>query len=189
MNNVRFYRDFMVCLGLLFYVQTMAFAGHSVSAEAVLYSSSTNNIRYYGKNVHRRVPPASTVKVMTALLVLEKLSLDKVVTISSRPSRVQPSKVNIKAGEKYRVKDLLYALLLNSANDSAVALAEAVAGSEDKFVKMMNRRAKELGSSNTKFVNANGLPSRKGSQYTTPYDMYLIFKQALKQSFFRPDIE
>lgn len=189
MHNISFRRVFIICLALACGMETTAFAGHRVSAQAALFSNSTRHVRYYGKNVHKRVKPASTVKVMTALLVLEHLPLDKVVTISARPSRVQPSKINIRAGEKYRVRDLLYALLLNSANDAAVALAEAVAGSEAEFVRMMNRRARKLGSRHTKFVNANGLPSKKGVQYTTPYDMYLIFRAALKQEFFRSAIK
>ena len=82
---------------------------------------------------------------MTALLVLEKLSLNDYVTVSKRATYPQPTKIYVKPGEQYKVKDLLYAILLKSANDASVVLAEAVAGSEWKFVKMMNRRAKKLG--------------------------------------------
>ncbi len=160
----------------------------SVSARAAIFSNSTRGERYYGKNVHMKVSPASTTKVMTALLVLEKLSLDKVVTVSSRATSPQPTKLHLRAGEKFRVRDLLYAVLLKSANDASVVLAEAVAGSEWEFVQMMNKRAKQLGAKNTRFQNSHGLPS-KGEQYTTAYDMYLIFRAALKHPFFRSAIK
>ncbi len=157
---------------------------YSVSAEAAIFSNSTEVVRYYGKNVHTRVLPASTVKVMTALLVLERLPLNKVVKVSPRATYPQPSKIYVKPGETFRVKDLLYAIMLKSANDASVVLAEAVAGSEEKFVRLMNKRARQLGAKHTRFANAHGLPSKK-KQYTTPYDMYLIFRAALKHDFFR----
>lgn len=155
-----------------------------ISARAVIFSNSTKAKRLYGKNVHARVVPASTVKVLTALLVLENLPLDKVVTVSPRALYPQPSKIHVRAGEQYDVQSLLYAILLNSANDAAIVLAEAVAGSESRFVDLMNQRARQLGCKNTKVVNAHGLP-HAAKQYTTAYDMYLIFRQALKHPFFR----
>lgn len=163
-------------------------SGGWVSARAAIFSNSTAVKRYYGKNVNMRVPPASTTKVMTALLVLERLPLDQVVTVSPRVAGIQPTVINLRPGEKFTVGDLLFALLMNSANDASVVLAEAVAGSEWEFVQLMNRRAKELGAKNTKFVNSNGLPSRY-SQYTTPYDMYLMFREAIKNDFFRKAIK
>ncbi len=87
------------------------------------------------------------------------------------------------------VRDLLYALLLNSANDASVVLAQAVAGSEEQFIDMMNIRAQQLGARNTKFANSHGLPTNDRAQYTTAYDMYLIFVKALKYSFFREVIK
>lgn len=158
-----------------------------ISARAVILSDSTKSKRLYGKNVSTRVPPASTVKVLTALLVLEKLPLDKVVPVSRNALYPQPSKIHVKEGERYDVKSLLYAVLLNSANDAAIVLAEAVAGSEGQFVALMNKRAKELGCKNTKVANVHGLPHAT-KQYTTAYDMYLIFREALKHPFFRQAI-
>lgn len=158
-----------------------------ISARSVIFSNSTKVRRLYGKNVNKRVPPASTVKVMTALLAMERLSLDQTVTASSNVVYPQPSKIYIQPGEQYDIKSLLYAILLKSANDAAVALAEAVAGSEEKFVALMNKKAKELGCKNTKFSNAHGLP-KPTAQYTTAYDMYLIFRAALKYPFFREAI-
>jgi len=160
---------------------------YQVSARAAIFSNSTKVVRYYGKNVHKQVLPASTTKVMTALLVMERLPLDKVVTVSKRATRAQPSKIYAKPGEKFKVRDLLYAILLKSANDASIVLAEAVAGSEAKFVQLMNRRAREINAHHTHFANSNGLPT-KARQYTTPYDMYLIFRRAIRHKFFRDAI-
>lgn len=159
-----------------------------ITAKAAIFSDSTAKKRIYGKDVYRRVLPASTLKVMTALLAMEKLSLDKVVTVSRYATTPQPSKIGVKTGEKYKVRNLLYAVLLKSANDASIVLAEAVAGSEDNFVAMMNKRARQLGCKNTKFANSHGLPD-DDAQYTTAYDMYLIFREALKYPFFRQALQ
>lgn len=159
-----------------------------VSARGAVLMDAGRGKSLYAKNSRTRLLPASTTKVMTALLVLEKLGLDDYVTVSTRAVGMQPSKLNMRPGDKYKVRDLLYGILLNSANDASVALAEAVAGSEWKFVQMMNERARRLGAKNTKFANPNGLPS-KASQYSTAHDMALIFREALKKDFFRQAIK
>lgn len=161
---------------------------YQISCRSVIFSDATKNKRLYGKNVSLKVLPASTTKVMTALIVLERLSLNQYVTVHASATSVQPTKLNLRAGEQYRVADLLHAAIVNSANDATVVLAEAVAGSEWKFIQLMNQRAKQLGAYNTKFANSHGLPTKKGTQYTTAYDMYLIFRQTLKHSFFKQSI-
>ncbi|MBU0469513.1 MAG: serine hydrolase [Candidatus Omnitrophica bacterium] len=161
---------------------------YKVTCQSVIFSDSTRIKRLYGKGVHNRILPASTAKVMTALLVIEKLPLDKYITVSKNATLVQPTMINVKPGEQYKVEDLLYAILIKSANDASVVLAEAVSGSEANFVQLMNQRAKQLGAKRTNFANSNGLPS-KAKQYSTAYDMYLIFRKALKYSFFRKAIE
>src|SRR3989338_1913846 len=92
---------------------------YNVTCKSVIFSDSTKAKRLYGKNVHRRVLPASTTKVMTALLVMEQLNLDQYVTVSHRATLASPTKLNFKSGEKYKVRDLLYAILINSANDAS----------------------------------------------------------------------
>lgn len=166
----------------------VSFAKYNVSCKSVIFSDSTKVKRLYGKRVHDRVLPASTTKVMTALLVLERLKMDDYVTVSSGATKAQPTKLYLNPGERYKVRDLLYAILLKSANDASIVLAEAVAGSEWQFVQMMNKRAHQMGAKHTKFSNSNGLPS-KAEQYTTAYDMYLIFRQALRHQFFRDVIK
>lgn len=155
---------------------------YAVTANSAILIDAANQHRYYGKDIYQPVIPASTTKLMTAILVMESLSLDDFVTVSPRAVRVQPSKLEVRPSEQYRVKDLMYALLLKSANDAAMVLAEAVAGSEDQFVDMMNQRARQLGAKHTHFVNPHGLPSDK-VQYTTAYDMTLILKEALSHPF------
>jgi D-alanyl-D-alanine carboxypeptidase (penicillin-binding protein 5/6) len=110
--------------------------------------------------------------------------LDKYVTVSAHATQVPQTKLGLRAGETFQVRDLLYGLILKSANDAAVALAEAVGGSEAGFVNMMNARARQLGALHSHFANPHGLPS-VGPQYTTAADMSLIFVQALKNDFFR----
>ena len=161
---------------------------YKISAKAALLLDTTRQKQGYAKNIRKKVQPASTTKVMTALLVLERLPLDQLVTVSSRANNIQPSKLHLRLGEQYKVADLLYAILLNSANDASIALAEAVAGSEKKFVALMNRRARQLGAYRTKFANSTGLPQKRISQYTTAYDMALIFRKALEHPFFKKTV-
>jgi len=157
---------------------------YRVTANTAILWNPASNQRYYDLGADREVFPASTTKVLTALLVLENLPLDKYVTVSEHATQVPQTKLGLRAGETYRVRDLLYGLILKSANDAAVALAEAVGGSEGKFVEMMNARAQQLGAMHSHFANPHGLPS-PGPQFTTAADMALIFTQALKNDFFR----
>lgn len=163
----------------------------AMTCKSVIFSNSTKGKRLFGKDVERKILPASTVKIMTALLVLERLPLEQYVTVGAAARDVQPTKLDLVPGERYKVRDLLYAILLKSANDASVVLAQAVAGSEEKFADLMNQRARQLGANDTKFANSHGLPtsSKDRAQYTTAYDMYLIFLKALKHSFFREAIK
>src|ERR1700733_6323888 len=156
---------------------------HVTANTAVLWNPMSNQ-RYFDLGADREVFPASTTKVLTALLVLENLPLDKYVTVSEHATQVPQTKLGLRAGESYRVRDLLYGLILKSANDAAVVLGEAVGGTEGKFVEMMNARAKQLGAVHSHFANPHGLPS-PGTQYTTASDMAMILNQALKNDFFR----
>jgi len=160
---------------------------YRVTANTALLWDPANNQRLFDLGADRQVFPASTTKILTAILALENLPLDKYVTVSWHATQVPQTKLGLRAGESYRVRDLLHGLLLKSANDAAVVLAEAVAGSEGKFVDMMNARAKQIGALHSHFANPHGLPS-VGAQYTTASDMALIFSQALKNDFFRQAI-
>ncbi|MBI5848701.1 MAG: D-alanyl-D-alanine carboxypeptidase [Nitrospirae bacterium] len=144
---------------------------------AVVMEASTGRV-LYAKNPELRLMPASTTKLMTALIAVEKVNLKDVVTISRNAVNAAPTKSGLKEGDKVTVETLLYAALMKSANDAAVALAEAVAGSETEFVQLMNRKAIALNATDTKFINPNGLPGK--GQYTTAYDLSKIMRQAIK---------
>ena len=123
------------------------------------------------------LPPASTLKVMTAMLVMEKLRMDDKVPVSSTAAAAPASKINIKPGEVYTVKELLYALMLSSANDAARALAEKVSGSEDEFARQLTRQMRQWGAYRTTLATANGLPA--DNQFTTTQDLALLFRKAM----------
>lgn len=155
-----------------------------ISARSAILMDMGSGNKVLSKNIMRKILPASTTKVLTALLVLERLDLDAYLTVSHNATLALPSKINVAEGDQYRVRDLLYAILLNSANDAAIVLAEGVAGSEEKFVRLMNQRAARIGARASLFANSHGLPD-DSPQYSTAYDMALIFREAMKKPFFR----
>lgn len=135
------------------------------------------------KNAHRRLPPASLTKMMTALVVVENTSLDAQVTASKRAAETPASSMHLREGEQVSARDLLHALLLRSANDAAVALAEHVGGSVEQFCQMMNQKAKQLGAKNTHFTNPHGL--HQPNHYSTAYDMALIARAFMENETLR----
>jgi D-alanyl-D-alanine carboxypeptidase len=127
----------------------------------------------YEKGGDIQCMPASTTKVLTAILAFEKLDLDSMVTVGAKPPYAEGSSMGFKEGEIVMVRDLLYALLLHSANDSAEILAEAISGSTEEFAKLMNQKAVELGTTNTTFVNPSGLTGEENN-LTTAKDLAII---------------
>ena len=123
---------------------------------AVLLDGDTGRI-LYGKNEKKVLPMASTTKIMTCILALENSGLDTEVEISDRAASMPEVKLHVRKGERYRLRDLLYSMMLESHNDSAAAIAEAVGGSVEDFADMMNRKAAELGCDDTYFLTPNGL--------------------------------
>lgn len=152
------------------------------AGSAILLDAATHKV-IYSKAPHVPRPPASTTKLMTALIVLETMPLDRVVRIPSWVRSVEPSKVYLKSGETYRVRDLLHATLISSANDAAEVLAVAAAGSRARFAQLMNQKAKQIGCRNTHFVNSSGLPPSSRNQYSTVYDLALIMQETQKNVF------
>ncbi len=153
-----------------------SFAGVIKSRAALTVDASTGEI-LYSKNSNWRLPPASTTKLMTAIVAIENEDLSKMVTISKKASRTAPTKAGFKKGDQITIEGLLYAALLGSANDAAVALAEAVSGSEQQFVSLMNEKARSIGAEDTKFINSSGLPAK--GQFTTALDLAKILNYAL----------
>ena len=136
-----------------------------------------------GSNENLRLPMASTTKAMTALVVLENASLSDIVEIPPAAVGIEGSSVYLKKGERFTVEELLYALMLRSGNDAAVALAVHTSGSVEEFVRKMNERAALMGLKETKFVNPHGLHDE--NHYTTAYELALIAAEGLKNPHFK----
>ena len=134
----------------------------------------------YSQNLFGKLYPASTTKILTAYIIIRGGNLDDTVTVSETAvaSMEGSSVCGIRAGDVLTVRDLLYGLMLVSGNDAANALAEYYSGSVEAFAEVMNEEALRLGATNSHFTNANGLPD--DNHYTTVYDMYLIFQEAIQ---------
>lgn len=155
-----------------------------ITAESAVSVDITENKLIYEKNAFQKRPIASTLKIMTAIIALENSSLDKIITISHSAAAVGEEVMYTKAGEKYSLKDLLYGLMLLSANDAAEAIAENIFSRREVFITMMNSKAGELGLKNTKFVNPSGLDG-DGEHYGSAADLVQIAKYAMKIPEFR----
>lgn len=152
---------------------------------AVLMDGDTGRI-LYGKNQDQTLPMASTTKIMTCILALENASLDDVVEVSSYAASMPDVQLNIREGERYRMEDLLYSLMLESHNDTAAAIAEHVAGTREAFAGMMNQKARDIGCRDTFFITPNGLdaedPDTGRIHSTTAAELAGILRYCLFQS-------
>lgn len=137
----------------------------------------------YEKNSHEKKLIASTTKILTAIIVLENAELNEYVQIGQEVLKMYGTNIYIEVGEKIKIIDLLYGLLLRSGNDAAVALAIATSGSEEKFIKEMNKKAKEIGMKNSLFLNPHGL-DEETKNYSTAYDMALLMQYAYKNEIY-----
>lgn len=159
--------------------------GPQIEAESAVLMDMDCKICLYEKNIHQRLYPASITKIMTALLTIENADLSDVVTFSENAVYgIEPdsSHIGIDAGEQLTVEQSLYGLMLASANEVAMGLAEHVAGSVEAFVDKMNERAAALGCKDTHFVNPHGLHDEE--HYTSAYDMALIAREAYQNPIF-----
>lgn len=148
---------------------------------AALMDGDTGRI-LYGKNEDQPVPMASTTKIMTLIIALEYGNLEDVVTVSKYASTMPDVQLNITEGEQYVLKDLLYSLMLESHNDTAVAIAEHIGGSAEGFADLMNQKAEALGCTQTNFVTPNGLDDPE--HYTTAAELAIIARYALQNETF-----
>ena len=154
----------------------------SNAKSGLLLETSTGTI-IYEKNIHDRVPVASMTKMMGMILIMEaledgKLRLDEKVKVSKNASDMGGSQIWLSEGEEMLVSDLLKGIMMASANDGIVCMAERIGGTEEKFVEMMNNKAKELGLKNTNFVNPTGLDEE--NHYSSAYDMSIIARELIK---------
>jgi len=149
---------------------------------AVLMDACTGQI-LYDKNAGQRRAPASTTKIMTAILALEGGRLGQLVTVSPRAASVGEASLDLRAWEKLTLEELIYGALLHSGNDACVAIAEHITGTESNFVLLMNQKAKMIGARDTCFINTNGLPA--AGHYTTAHDLAVITRYALNNPTFK----
>jgi D-alanyl-D-alanine carboxypeptidase len=182
-NNILLITLLFACsLFALFTVMVYSTSDLATSARAAaLYEPETRTF-IYEKNQNKRLSMASTTKIMTALVALENSQLSRTVKIDNRAVGVEGSSLYLKEGEELSMEDLLYALLLRSANDAALAIAYDISGSVENFARLMNEKAYELGAIDTNFKNPHGLDDAE--HYTTAHDLALISAAALENPDF-----
>ena len=157
---------------------------YNLSSDCALLINADTGKVIYSKNADVPHANASTTKIMTCILALENCKLNEKVKFSPYAASIEASKLYANAGEVFYLRDLLYSLMLPSHNDTAVAIAEHVSGSADKFVKLMNQKAAEIGCTNTHFATPNGLDAEY-NHYTTASDLAKIAQYALRNQTFR----
>jgi len=172
---------FIICIHLNIFASEI-----NIGSEAGLLVEVSTGKVLFEKNSTKKMFPASTTKILTGILVIENCNLTDIVTVPQSALENIPSgyvTCNISAGEELTVNDLLHVLMIPSANDAAYVLAEYVGGSVSGFSDMMNKKALEIGCTNTHFVNPNGI--HDDTHYTTAYDLYLMANYAMKNETFR----
>lgn len=189
------FRRLLHNLGLVVAIMVLSLSGNTpllaatnpapppVTATAAVLMDTTTGKLLFAKNPDARRAPASTTKILTALIALENGHLDDRITVGPNPPRVEGTRVYLVEGEKLTLENLLYAMLLNSGNDAALAIAEHFGGSEAGFASLMNRKARALGAQNSHFAGPDGLS--KPQHYTTARDLAIIARAAMKNSTFR----
>ena len=154
----------------------------TLNALSACLMDASNGRVLYEKDAYKEMPMASTTKIMTLIVVLENANLDDIVTVSTNAAKQPDVQLNINTGERYVLRDLLYSLMLESHNDTAVAIAEHVGGSIEDFCNMMTIKAKEIGAYHTQFKTPNGLD--EDGHYTTARDLSLIASYAIQNDEF-----
>jgi serine-type D-Ala-D-Ala carboxypeptidase (penicillin-binding protein 5/6) len=157
----------------------------TVSAESAILMDQDSGRILFEKNANEVRRIASITKIMTAIIAIESHKLNKTVTISNIAVRTEGSSIYLKPGDKIKLGDLVYGLMLRSGNDAANAIAEYVGGSIEGFVFLMNQKAKEIGMENTHFANPNGLDNRSKDHFSTAYDMALLTRYAMQNKTYQ----
>jgi len=173
-----------VALAMIFSCIPQRTKAQDVSAQSAILMEQTSGRVLFEKDAHTKRRIASITKIMTAILAIESGKLDETVTVSARAVRAEGSSIYLKEGEKIKLRDLVYGLMLRSGNDAAVAIAEHVGGSVEGFVFLMNQKAAEIGMRDTHFANPHGLDDAE-NHYSTAYDMALLMRYAMYNDTFR----
>ena len=155
-----------------------------VSANSAILMEQDSGRVIFEKDAYTQRRIASITKIMTAILAVESGKLDETVKVSDRAIRAEGSSIYLKAGEKIKLEDLVYGLMLRSGNDAAVAIAETVGGSIEGFVYLMNQKAEEIGMKNTHFANPHGLDDHE-DHYSTAYDMAILTRYAMQNDTYK----
>lgn len=184
---MNFRKIFLIIFIFIIFINNYVFAEEPAiySPSAILIDSNTGDI-LYEKNSNTPMYPASTTKVMTAIIAIEACSLDEKTTASEKAITSIKSgytNANIQVGETLSIEDLLYALMLKSANEAANVIAEYIAGSTENFASLMNQKASQIGCTNTHFVNANGIHNE--NHFTTANDLAKITRYCMQNQTFR----
>lgn len=160
-------------------------ADSSVTAKAAFLINDTTNTMLFSKNIYKKMYPASITKIVTALVALKYGNLDDTVIVSYNASHITEYGAKLcgfKQGDKIKLEHLLYSFLICSGNDAGIAIAEHISGSVEAFSNLMNDEMKALGAVHSHFTNPHGLHDDK--HYTTPYDLYLVFHELMKNETF-----
>lgn len=192
MKKRKKWKPYLVCILTVFLMMEISIRAQAegtpenlYARSAVLMDADTGRI-LFGKNDNEVMPMASTTKIMTLLVTLEHADLDEIVEVSARAASMPDVQLHIREGERYRLQDLCYSLMLESHNDSAVAIAEHVGGTVEGFAAMMNQKAKHLGCYHTYFISPNGLDAEDehGKHSTTARDLARIMRCCIKNETF-----
>jgi D-alanyl-D-alanine carboxypeptidase len=160
----------------------------NLTARAVVLMDAATGKIIYQKDADLRLPPASTTKVVTALVALESgRKLKESLPVSKDSTRVPASKLYLRPGQSLSIEELLYGIMLASANDASMVLAEGIGGSVERFAELMTKKAHEIGATNSNFTNPHGLTAP--DHYSTARDMAVLFRYAMKSSTFREIVQ
>lgn len=154
----------------------------TVSAKSAILIEAHSGQVLYNKNADELRPPASTTKIITAILAIECGELDEIIEVSSHAAKIGEASVYLTTGDRLQLISLLHGALMKSGNDACVAIAEAIAPSEEEFIGLMNLKAAAVGAQNSHFSNANGLPNK--NHLTTAYDLAMIARYAINNPIF-----
>jgi serine-type D-Ala-D-Ala carboxypeptidase (penicillin-binding protein 5/6) len=174
-------------IAIFFPLSLLAQGPCDITADAFLLVEKDSFTVVAGKNYNRELPPASTTKVLTSVIALERLHGEDLIVPTQKVIALPRSKLNLLPGRTYKAADLITGALVESANDAAFALSEAVAGSEERFADIMNQKAREIGAEHSHFRNASGL--FVPGQHTTCWDLALILRYALDNPRFKEIIQ
>lgn len=186
MNKLMKIMGTIVLILTIFAKYSVAVQKPTIYSEAAVLIEKNSGTILYEKNANEKLYPASTTKILTAIIAIEECELNEIAIASKEAIYVIPSGysiANIQVGESFTIEDLLNVMLVHSANEAANIIAEHISGSMEDFVKLMNKKAEEIGCKNSNFVNSNGIQEQ--DHYSTAYDMALIAKYCMKNDKFR----